>query len=80
MEVLGRYLRYSHLGLQFIVSVGLPLAGGIWLDRKLGTVVLFTLVGLVLGFGAGLFSLYNELFRKKARSRQPRPKDKDNGR
>jgi hypothetical protein len=61
---LARYLRYSHLGIQFLVSIGLPLGLGIWLDRRWGTKVLFTLLGLAAGFTAALYSLYGELFRK----------------
>jgi F0F1-type ATP synthase assembly protein I len=62
---LARYLRYSHLGIQFLVSIALPLALGIWLDRRWGTKVLFTLLGLAVGFAAALYSLYGELYRKR---------------
>jgi len=59
---LVRYLKYSHLGLQFCISVGLPTGVGIWADRRLGTGVLLTLTGLVLGFGAGVYALCYEVF------------------
>jgi F0F1-type ATP synthase assembly protein I len=72
---LGQYLRYSHLGLQFFFAVGLPLGVGIWLDRRLGTTVLFTLLGLALGFAAAFYSLYQELYRKRSK-RAPRPPSK----
>jgi len=58
----AKYLKYSHVGLQFLLSVGIPTGLGIWLDRVLGTVVLFTLLGLGLGFTAGIYSLYGELY------------------
>ncbi len=61
-STLAKYLRYSYVGIQFFLSVGLFTAGGIWLDRRLGTVVLFTLVGLALGFAGGLYTLYREVF------------------
>lgn len=64
-EALGKYLRYSHLGIQFLLAVGLPVAGGVYLDQRLGTKVLFTLLGLALGFTAGIYSLYGELFRRR---------------
>ena len=67
MKSLGEYMKHSHLGLQFLLAVGLPTAGGIWLDSTLGTRVLFTLLGLFLGFAAGVYSLYFELFRAKKR-------------
>ena len=62
---LARYLRYSHLGLQFLLSIGVPTGLGIWLDRVAGTKVLFTLVGLVLGFTGGIYSLYGELYGRR---------------
>lgn len=34
-----------------------PGVGGLWLDRRLGTQVVFTLVGFVLGLTAGLWQL-----------------------
>lgn len=64
-EILGQYLRYSHLGILFLLSIGLPTAGGIWLDLKLGTRVVFTLLGLLLGFATGIYALYAELYGKK---------------
>jgi hypothetical protein len=68
-ESLAKYLRYSHLGVQFLLSIAVPTALGIWADRKLGTVVLFTLLGLALGFTGGIYSLYGELFG--GRDRKP---------
>lgn len=73
---MGRYLRYSHLGLQFLIAVGLPTWLGIWLDRRWGTTVLFTLLGLALGFTAGIFSIYAELFKRDGR---PGGGDRDGG-
>ena len=35
----------------------LPLFLGLWVDRKLGTVVLFTILGLVFGMTGGIWSL-----------------------
>lgn len=78
---LAKYLRYSHVGLQFGLSVGLPTAAGIWADRYLGTGVLLTLIGLALGFGAGVFSLYHEVYRLTGSSRAPgSPEHGDKGR
>ncbi|MBI4585681.1 MAG: AtpZ/AtpI family protein [Planctomycetes bacterium] len=69
-------MRYSQLGATFCLAVALPTAGGIWLDRKLGTVVLFTLLGLVLGFAAGVYNLYIEVFgKKKDGNHRSSPKD-----
>lgn len=40
----------SGLGFVIAVEVGLGFAGGLWLDGRLGTLPLFMLLGLVLGF------------------------------
>lgn len=66
---LSRYLRYSHVGLQFFIAVALFTGGGIWLDRRLGTGVLFTLLGLALGFAGGFYRLYRDLFPEPPSSR-----------
>lgn len=65
---LVRYLRYSHLGFQLLVAVGLPTGAGIWADRRLGTGVLLTLLGLALGFSAGVYSVYREVFSASPKS------------
>jgi ATP synthase protein I len=49
--------RYAGLGLQFGVTVALLSLGGYALDRWAGTLPLFLLVGLALGFAGGLISL-----------------------
>ncbi len=65
-KIIGKYLRYSYLGTQLFVSVGLLTYAGLWLDRKAGTIPLFTLIGLALGFGAGFYSVYVALFPTSA--------------
>lgn len=57
-----KYLRHSHAGLEFLVAVALPTAIGIWADRRLGTGALLTVLGLALGFGAGVISLCRQVF------------------
>lgn len=76
---LAPYLKYSHVGIQFFLSIGIFTGGGIWLDRQLGTVVTFTLVGLVLGFGGGLYSLYREfVLRREPNAKANHGPDRDN--
>ena len=41
--------RYAHLGFQLALSMGLFLFGGWWLDGKIGTTPLFTIVGAMVG-------------------------------
>ena len=60
-----RYLKYSQVGIQFFAAIGLCTWGGIWLDRKLGTRVLFTLLGLAFGFTVGFYALYYDLYGRK---------------
>ena len=69
---LAKYMRYYHLGITFFVGIGLFTLAGVWLDRELGTVVLFTLLGLALGFGGSLRSMYRDLYGD---SRQRTQKD-----
>lgn len=81
LSALAKYLRYSHVGLQFLVAVGLPTAGGIWADQRLGTGVLLTLLGLVLGFAAGVYSLYREVygFGERDRDSKAAPSPRESG-
>ncbi len=65
-KITWKYLRYSYLGTQLFVSVGLLTYAGLWLDRKISTIPLFTLIGLALGFGAGFYSVYVALFPTSA--------------
>lgn len=58
-----------NLGFQLFVSIGVFTFLGLWLDRKVGTTPAFTVLGLALGFGAGFYSLYRELFPSSARGR-----------
>ena len=50
-----------NLGLVFAAAVALGTLGGHWLDSKLGTKVLFTLLGAGLGLYAGVRELLREL-------------------
>ena len=50
------------MGLRWIaLAVLLFLGAGAWLDSKLHTVPLFTIVGAFIGGGAGFYSLYYHL-------------------
>ncbi|MDB5039108.1 MAG: putative F0F1-ATPase subunit Ca2+/Mg2+ transporter [Bacteriovoracaceae bacterium] len=41
-------------GAQFGVVVAAGLLGGLWIDKKTGTVPLFGILGLIIGFTAGI--------------------------
>jgi ATP synthase protein I len=47
------------LGLRLGISVILGLGGGLVVDNWLGTLPLFTLVGMVLGIGAAMYTIWD---------------------
>jgi F0F1-type ATP synthase assembly protein I len=47
------------LGIRLGLSVGIGLGGGLLLDNWLGTTPIFTLVGMVLGIGAAMVTIWN---------------------
>lgn len=49
------------VGIQFAAAVVAFTFAGIWVDRRLGTSPIFTLVGVLLGGGGGFYSLYRKL-------------------
>jgi len=64
-------LRYSHLGFQFaLILVGF-IFGGHWLDRRLATGGIMTLLGTFVGAGVAFYVLY----RETRRAAEPDPGD-----
>jgi ATP synthase protein I len=57
----GGYTRFLSLGFTLLAIIGGLTAVGLLVDRWLGTLPLFLLVGLVFGFVAGLFYVYRAL-------------------
>jgi ATP synthase protein I len=57
----GGYARFISLGFTLIAIIGGLTAVGLLVDRWLGTLPLFLLVGLVVGFVAGLYYVYRAL-------------------
>jgi ATP synthase protein I len=47
------------LGIRLGVSVAIGLGGGLLLDNWLGTSPIFTLIGMVLGIGAAMVTIWN---------------------
>lgn len=47
------------LGLRLGISVILGLGGGLVVDNWLGTLPLFTLIGVVLGIGAAMYTIWD---------------------
>jgi len=59
---------YAGLGLQILASILLFLYAGQWVDRRLGTRGLFTIVGVFVGAGAAFYSLYRRLTADQRRA------------
>jgi uncharacterized membrane protein YccC len=54
-------MRYAGLGVQLAASIFLFVFGGQWLDRRLGTGALFTILGAFVGFGGTMVWLIRRL-------------------
>lgn len=64
------------LGIEMVLSIVLPSAGGRWLDERFRTGYTFTLIGFVLGAAAGFRSLLRtaaKMDREDAASSPPTP-------
>ena len=55
--------RYSGLGLQWALSVVLFMAGGRWLDKRIGTDPYLTVLGAFVGGAAGFYAMYTALMK-----------------
>jgi F0F1-type ATP synthase assembly protein I len=53
--------RHAHHGFQIALATGVFLAGGWWLDGKVGTAPLFTIVGALVGAAVGFFAMIQGL-------------------
>jgi F0F1-type ATP synthase assembly protein I len=54
----SNYARLFGVGFAFILTVGILTAIGFFVDRLLGTLPLFLIIGLGLGFAGGLYYVY----------------------
>lgn len=57
----GDYTRFAGLGFTFVALIGAFTLGGYGLDRLAGTMPLFVLLGIVVGFAAALLYLFVKL-------------------
>ena len=55
------YARFLYLGFTFIMILGILTTLGFFVDRLFGTLPLFLLVGLGIGFAAGLYYVFRSL-------------------
>ena len=61
---------YAGAGFQFALALLLFFFAGRWLDGKLGTAPWLMLLGMVVGGGAGFYSMYTKLMAANAREEQ----------
>jgi ATP synthase protein I len=57
----GNHARLFGVGFAFILTLGILTAIGFFVDKLLGTLPLFLIVGLGLGFAGGLYYVYRAL-------------------
>ncbi len=57
-------MRYAGLGIQLAVSLVVFVLVGQWLDRKLGTGGIITVILAFVGFGGTMYSLIRTLNRR----------------
>lgn len=51
------FMKYTTAGIEFTVVFAIFVLVGFWLDSRLGTRVVFTLVGTAVGFAAAVYRL-----------------------
>ena len=68
--------RYSTVGMEFTLTFLSLLGGGVWLDKRIGTMPVYTLLGGGLGFAAGLYRLLRRVHEiRDAASRADRSRN-----
>ncbi len=70
-DAVGLGLAMAQRGVVLAAEFTLPVVGGLLLDRRLGTSPALTLLGAVLGFGAGMWHTLR-LSRPNPSDRSPR--------
>jgi F0F1-type ATP synthase assembly protein I len=52
---------FAGVGIQFAVAIIAFLFAGQWLDNRIGTKPVFTIVGVFLGAGAAFYNMYRKI-------------------
>ncbi len=74
-RTMREYSRYGSVGVQFGAVLALFALAGHWLDTRLGSSPIFLVLGVLVGFGGGLFSLIQKIpVSSKGRSSRPKSK------
>ena len=61
-QEVNQLLRFSHLGIQFVLVFGFFVFVGYYVDQKAQTLPLFTILGVMAGFAAAFYQLYVGVF------------------
>jgi len=69
-QELGRGYKYFAMGLRFAGGIVVFMFAGLFLDRKLGTIPLFLLIGTIGGAVLGFLSIYRELTAEEKAGRK----------
>jgi F0F1-type ATP synthase assembly protein I len=67
---------FAGLGIQFAGAIILFLFAGPWVDKKLGTDGLFTIVGVFVGAGAAFYNMYRKVTAAQRRDDEERASQK----
>jgi hypothetical protein len=81
-EPLVALARFSGHGLTLAISTGMFLFLGWWVDGRLGTTPILTILGAFLGAGAGFYSLLRDLMIRpedEGGGEGPTPRGPDGG-
>jgi F0F1-type ATP synthase assembly protein I len=65
IQALRKAAPYTNIGWIFVVMVLMGLFGGRWIDGKMGTDPLFTLLGAFLGIAAGFYNFFKVTLKLK---------------
>jgi F0F1-type ATP synthase assembly protein I len=63
---------FAGVGIQFAAAIVLFLFAGQWVDEKLGTGGLFTIVGVFVGGGAAFYNMYRKISAAQRRDDEER--------
>jgi len=63
---------FAGVGIQFAAAIVLFLFAGQWVDEKLGTGGLFTIIGVFVGGGAAFYNMYRKISAAQRRDDEER--------
>jgi len=58
---------FSEIGIVLLITTLVGALGGYWVDKQLGTLPVFVVAGLLIGFGIGALAVYRLVTRFLAR-------------